>query len=53
MKSYIVAFLLISVSFISCGHVYADDKNNNNNNRTDDEGLPYVEIEAVKDLSSR
>ncbi len=51
MKSYNVVFLLISVSFISCGHVYADYKNNNN--RTDDEGLPYVEIEAVKDLSSR
>jgi len=50
MKSYIAAFLLLNLSIVQCGRVYADDINNNH--RTDNEGLPYVELEAVKDLSS-
>lgn len=50
MKSYIVACLLLNLSFVSCGIVSADETNGHQ--RTDEEGLPYVNLEVVRDFAS-
>jgi thioredoxin-related protein len=49
MKSFITVFLLLSFFFVPCSTVIADDMNNNH--RMDEDGLPYVELENVKDFS--
>jgi thioredoxin-related protein len=50
MKTYITACFLLNLSVVSCGVALAEDINDRQ--ETDEEGLPYVQLEAVKDFSS-
>jgi len=50
MKSCIAACFLFNFAFVPCGAALADAINDQQD--TDEEGLPYVQIEAAKDFSS-
>jgi len=50
MKTYITACFLLNLSIVSCGSALAEVINDQQ--ETDEEGLPYVRLEDVKDFSA-
>jgi thioredoxin-related protein len=50
MKSYIAAGLMLNLALVPCSDLFAADVKEQH--RTDEAGLPYVQLEAVKDFFS-